>query len=333
MIAARRSRDLLLAASAAVALLAAACSGGSADAPAPSAAELYLGRVLDLMQANAYHRAAIDWPSVRAEVKAAAAGATEISKLDPALRLAFDHLGENHSFIQKAGGGTVHSSTPPVCGGAWSEPGALPAGVAYVRVGSNLGSTLTPEQLAAQLVAAVAAADVPGLQGWIVDLRGNGGGNCWPMLAGISSILGAGDVGAFVHPDGFVLSWWISATAVGVRAGATSTTFLTVSNPHTLLQASPRVAVLTDGGTASSGEIVAIAFRGRADTRSFGAATCGLTSANTNFDLGDGSVLWLAVALDADRGGTLYDGPVAPDEVVSGDAETVARAAQWIQGL
>jgi len=42
--------------------------------------------------------------------------------------------------------------------------------------------------------------------GWIIDLRGNGGGNMWPMLAGIGFVLGDGPAGSFVLLDGSVQS-------------------------------------------------------------------------------------------------------------------------------
>jgi len=38
--------------------------------------------------------------------------------------------------------------------------------------------------------------------GWIIDLRGNSGGNMYPMLAGLSSLLGEGVLGYDVYPDG-----------------------------------------------------------------------------------------------------------------------------------
>jgi len=41
-----------------------------------------------------------------------------------------------------------------------------------------------------------ASADRDDLIGWIVDLRGNGGGNMWPMLAGVGPVLGEGVVGS-----------------------------------------------------------------------------------------------------------------------------------------
>ena len=39
-------------------------------------------------------------------------------------------------------------------------------------------------------------------RGWIVDLRGNGGGNMWAMLAGVGPILGEGEPGASLQEDG-----------------------------------------------------------------------------------------------------------------------------------
>ena len=50
----------------------------------------------------------------------------------------------------------------------------------------------------------------------------------------------------------------------------------TVSPPYVLRRQQPRVAVLSNVGIASSGEATLIAFRQRANTRSFGQPTCGL---------------------------------------------------------
>ena len=91
------------------------------------------------------------------------------------------------------------------------------------------------------------------------------------------------------------------------------------------------MAVITDGATASAGEAVAIAFRGRSGTRSFGTPTCGLTTSNTPFALSDGSTLWLATSFDADRTRRIYDGPIAPDEIVMGADAVLARAVEWLR--
>nr|WP_274705471.1 S41 family peptidase [Sphingomonas sp. H160509] len=45
------------------------------------------------------------------------------------------------------------------------------------------------------------------LCGWIIDLRGNGGGNMWPMLWGLDPLLGKPPFGFFVLPDGTKQAW------------------------------------------------------------------------------------------------------------------------------
>jgi hypothetical protein len=91
------------------------------------------------------------------------------------------------------------------------------------------------------------------------------------------------------------------------------------------------VAVLSDNGIASSGEATLIAFRQRPNTRSFGAPTCGLSTANRGFPLIDGALLNLTVSIMADRTRTPYGDSVVPDEVIVDPAEAVRRAVEWLQ--
>src|SRR6266850_8052486 len=64
--------------------------------------------------------------------------------------------------------------------------------------------------------------------------------------------------------------------------------WLFLKPPYKLSVPNARVAVLTDIGVASSGEAIAIAFRGRPNTRSFGTPTCGLSTAVDQFPLSTG---------------------------------------------
>lgn len=76
------------------------------------------------------------------------------------------------------------------------------------------------------------------------------------------------------------------------------------------------VAVVTSGLTMSSGEAVAVAFRGRAGSRSFGEPTYGVPTSNRTVPLADGATLLLTVAHFADRTGRTYEEPLVPDESV-----------------
>jgi carboxyl-terminal processing protease len=76
------------------------------------------------------------------------------------------------------------------------------------------------------------------------------------MLAVAAPLLqGDGVIGAFIDRDGARIPWWLRRGRVGSGRwpGARSTGPSGLPGP---------VAVLTDGGTASSGEAVAVASRG-----------------------------------------------------------------------
>ena len=68
-----------------------------------------------------------------------------------------------------------------------------------------------------------------------------------------------------------------------------------------------------------------IAFQRRPDTRSFGAVTCGLSTANEQYTMSDGASLFLTVAVMADRTKFQYGGPIAPDEEVADPGDGTAR--------
>lgn len=108
--------------------------------------------------------------------------------------------------------------------------------------------------------------------GWIVDLRQDSGGSMVPMLAGLRPLLGDESLGGFRDADGQVTSFAASNA-------------LDRTPPRGPELEHAAVAVLLGPHTASSGEVVAVAFRGRANTRSFGQPTAGGSTGNTGFAL------------------------------------------------
>lgn len=279
------------------------------------------------MEAHALHRMSIDWIRFREQVFAAAGGAQTIPQTYGAITVALQLLGDRgHSRYTTVSGAVIsvpYETTGLRCVALPATLPDLPPTVGYVRVGSFSGDGSTA--FARSIQDAIRTADRDGLMGWIVDLRGNTGGNMWPMLAGLGPVLGEGTAGHFIAATGERTAWGY--------AHGTSTyddaPVVRVDEPYRLRSPLPRVAVLFDGHTASSGEAMILAFRGREGSRSFGARSCGVATGVSGFPLSSGARLALATVWIADRHGTTFPLEIDPDEPASGDL-AVARAVEWL---
>lgn len=216
--------------------------------------------------------------------------------------------GEAAQAIEVALTGAVYSRNRPPCGLRLAED------LGYLELPAFEGMGDEQIRYATRAHQAIRAADQPPARGWVVDLRLNSGGNMYPMLAGVGPILGEGDAGGFVdgrggrqtfsYHDG--QAWLDAASLVAVSPPA-----------YSLARPLAPVAVLTGGTTASAGEAIALAFRERPKTRSFGAPTLGVPTANRGKPMSDGAWLIVTIALDADRTGKTYDAAISPDEYVA----------------
>jgi hypothetical protein len=76
------------------------------------------------------------------------------------------------------------------------------------------------------------------------------------------------------------------------------------------------------------------AFRGRPQTRSFGATTAGATTSPNSYRLADGATIQFAVVLDIDRRGHIYRRAVRPDvfaSILGGDDQAYRLAKRWLR--
>jgi carboxyl-terminal processing protease len=313
-------------------LSAAACGGTEAPPTGPpteisTAARAYLNEVLRVMQNNSVRRTTIDWTAFYAAVFAAAGPAQSVTETFPGITKALSLLGDGHSSYTAAGGTSLFVSTHTCRASGALPPVSVPPTIGYVKVGAFSGTAAEAAAFANGIQNAIRLADRDDLVGWIVDLRGNSGGNMWPMVAGLGPVLGEGVLGWFIGPTGSEAPWEYRDGASWLNAVALQR----VDAPYTLRRPNPKVAVLVDNGVASSGEAAFIAFRKRANTRSFGAATCGLSTANSSFQLSDGAVLNLTTSVMADRDKTKYGDQVQPDEAIEGQAAVAERAVAWLQ--
>lgn len=169
---------------------------------------------------------------------------------------------------------------------------------------------------------AIRTIDTPARCGWVLDLRRNRGGYIYPMLAAVGPLLGEGVVAGKRDVDGVVERWIYRNGTMSVDDRVQTT----VAAPYRLSRPDVPVAVLTSELTASAAEAVTIAFSGRPNTRSFGRPTMGLTTFTVMRAMPDNALISVTNAVDIDRAGNGYDGPVRPDEAVEWDWATVATA-------
>lgn len=293
--------------------------------PASTASQTFIDQLTTYMQANSINRKTIDWVDFKKQVNAKAQGANTIADTYPAIQLALTLLGDHHSVYTSAQGNSIVGTSLLNCSD--SSPAAVPtsAAIGYVKITTFSGSGSVATTFAQTIQDKIKQADSDSIRGWIVDLRGNLGGNMWPMLAGIGPILGEGLAGYFIDPDGHASNWsYQQGTALLDQTALTK-----VPNPYKLRNVNPKVAVLTNRSTASSGEAIAIAFKGRNQTRSFGTPTCGLSTANVSFMFSDGAVLILTQSTMVDRSRMPYGKPVEPDES-SYSSTAVDNAVAWL---
>ena len=303
------------------------CNQEEAEPTISAEAEAYLDEILDIMQRNSINRKNIDWADFSNKVFEKAGAAQSIDDTYIGIREALTLLDDNHSFFRQPNGRTFSAFNATGCQAGSNSTPAIPENIGYVKVNWFSGATNDDKAIAfaQEIQDQIKAEDQADLQGWIVDLRGNTGGNMWPMLAGIGPILGEGIAGYFIDPDDRQSYWGYSFGGSFINSFRQTT----LTNFYELMNADPKVAVLLDQAVASSGEAVAIAFIDRANTRSFGTSTCGLSTANSSFNLSNSATLYLTVSYMADRNKKLYGIPIEPAEEVNSE-DVVEKAIDWI---
>jgi carboxyl-terminal processing protease len=329
-------------------------------------AAAFLDNAIDIMRQHALHGQGVDWEALRAEAFKRAGGAFNPIDTYPAIYWSLVQLGDPGSHLRLPPGlypdqiallqqaeKEATNTAPASARTETTVPTAftsrrLPEGHIVTSQGKNFGYVVLPRCSAKDNDGLLLyAADVRRIltdlsaqnpKGWIVDLRGNTGGNMWPMLTGIGPILGDGVVGSFVAADGSI-PWFYQDGKTGTRNQAgLETVSLTLDDAPVLMTPSAPVAVLVDTSTASSAEAITIAFHGRSDTRFFGSRTAGKSTAVQPFKLDDGAELYLTTAIDADRTGKQFPDGFTPDQVfpsttvmpAEGSDPVVLAAQTWL---
>jgi len=271
-----------------------------------------LDHAIAVIQANALNASRVDWNAERAVLLADELKELPSQEAYSRIQEVLVTLEDRHSSIRgpKRAMALRESAiaTQPIEASSMQDIG-------YLLVPGLSGTDLVASRaFTAQLCKQVASLAPTSPRGWIIDLRANPGGNMWPMINGLHSFLGSANVGAIKERDGVVTPWQ------STRSDACSVEL-----------SRSRVAVLVGPRTASSGEAVAVAFRGRPETSFFGEPTAGLSTSNRSFDLPDGGVLALTTAVFTDRSGVEYPRGIQPENFVPADQNVIQAATEWLR--
>lgn len=312
----------------------------------PDSLEACLDSAILHAQRFSLFRHTVDWNALREGAKWRAGFSKTVLDLRPTLQYMLDEMHDPHArFFFKGrpigwyqGEPTPYQQTidPKVWGAIQSgrqqfQSAMLPGQTGYLRlVGMPMGDNAL---LAAPLQAAVCSLQALGARHWIVDLRYNGGGNMFPMLAGVANLLGEGEIGGSFDGDSNRFSTW------SIKDGDVYYNIhrsVDQENPCPFPEP-PKVAVLTSRYTVSSGEVVAVAFKGRPNTRFFGEPTAGFTTETDWKQLPAGVTMSIATSYLADREGRLYKDSIpadvpatfVPDAEPEQD-EAIKKALEWL---
>lgn len=301
-------------------------------------------QMMGLLEHRALYRDQVDWAALRRDLAATHDPDRQRRLLSGAIdRATAGHGGwmsaeELHDVYRKKG---IGSSVAPaaVSPAGPEETYRIDARLGLINVGPYLPDPGLPrgQQRDAERQQAHRLQDVLWRQddgsrcGWIVDLGDNTGGDMWPMLLGVGPLLpgragGPDVVGHFLDATG-LQPWRYREGAVWVGQ---SLRLAPDDAARRLRRPDAPVAVLQSDRTASSGEAIVLALRGRPHSRSFGTSTMGYSTGNAPVTLVDGSTLLLTSTVMKDRNGVGDGSRIVPDVVAMQRAEALRLAQAWL---
>jgi hypothetical protein len=300
--------------------------------------QAYLDEAIAIIEANSIYSASVNWESARQQAHAAASGAQTTADLYPVLRMLLDLTGDPHAYLMPPADMDAYFGTTEPEDLPRTPSVLLPEGIAVITIPEFMsGNPETVSRFAGQIQEAIRELDAARPCGWAVDLRNNLGGNGAAMLAGLGPLLGDTTLAYYNYPNG-------EQDVLRYQGGVVfynDVPMNALPGPaYTLARPDPPIAVLTNELTNSAGELVAIAFRARPNTRSFGQRTNGLTTAPAGFVLPDGAALGVSTSYFADITGQTYPEGIIPDDVIPGVGDPLFRdpavvpqeAIDWLLG-
>jgi len=284
-----------------------------------------LDEMIDIATAKSINKDKIDWKVFRQKIYETFEQEGKYVAIETFLEM----LGDNHSFYINTSNTTISGRTEEFsCPESNFTFEDLPEGIGYVKIGGFVGSNYQGRHFASAIQSQIQSQDNESISAWIIDLSQNTGGNMFPMLAGASSFFEEVEIlGYFIDPEGNIIEWGVNEGSSYLRE---KSNLMTSVAPYRLLNPNAKTAVIVGGKTASSGEGTAISFIGRENSRLFGQGSCGLSTGNEQFRLGDGSFLFITAYTMANRKLEAYGEQIPLDEEFDNEDAMKMRVYEWL---
>ena len=282
----------------------------------PPSAERYGKDSLATIGKNGIYSRSDEWKSTYEECLKMIENAESYEDTYPAIKKALSVCGGKHSMLMtKSESQSTSDSYDEVL-----PTVSLDGDIAIIKLPDFLGTAEAGRKYA-KVAEDFIHENRDKINGVVLDLRGNTGGDMGPMATAVSSLL----------PDGELMYYHYRSYDVPVtlKDGVISNAGTGGKSLYPDEKLKVPVAILTDGMTASSGEALTLCFRGLENVKTFGAPTAGYTSVNMLYSLYDGAQMYLTVAFDKARTGEVFEETrIEPDVVTDSPLEA---ALEWLR--
>lgn len=282
----------------------------------PPSAERYGKDALATIGKNGIYSGSDEWKSTYEECLKMIENAESYEDTYPAIKKALSVCGGKHSILMtKSESQSTSDSYDEVL-----PTVSLNGDIAVIKLPDFLGTAEAGRKYA-KVAEDFIHENRDKINGVVLDLRGNTGGDMGPMATAVSSLL----------PDGELMYYHYRSYDVPVtlKDGVISNAGTGGRSLYPEEKLNVPVAILTDDMTASSGEALTLCFRGLENTRTFGAPTAGYTSVNMLYNMYDGAQMYLTVAFDKARTGEIFkETPIEPDVATDSPLEA---ALEWLR--
>jgi carboxyl-terminal processing protease len=308
---------------------------------------IVLQNIVNHAESASLYRDQVNWDTLKPKIFALAKSAKTVPELGEALQYLLKAIGDEHGRVfhnnqllaNYYGSLKEHQKTfkPDIFNQIQSgqvykfDAKIIENKIGYIRiVGLPMGDN---QQMAKTIEDEVCKLSEKGIDKWIIDLRYNGGGNMHPMAEGLALLIGDGAVGG---TDGLTPA---ESSQWKVENGDFYYDDYSVQLANNCkVKKNTKVAVLTSLYTASSGEAIAVIFKGRKNTRFFGEKTLGMITATDWAVIDPLTAMTISVSYYKDRNGKVYNQYVDVDEELpfvieplSASDTTVKRAVEWLK--